>query len=242
MRNTSFLGLHRHISSRVFHRGTLRRSHRSAVVFLVICAFALSAYPATPDKGMSKPVWEWTVEERLLERFDATNVLDREFAARKTLERWGHLPDPLLPWNGRVRSYSIEGWRNPELFLPYELFDGLLSGFHSDQNLRTLQRGAIRDAIRLFGYDDEVFWSSLAKIAGPYLTHKYGPRHGFDRLSPYAKCRARYTALTEARQFFGADNFDRFLYTVIAPSTQDVLTTTDPDPARNLRFEESGCR
>jgi hypothetical protein len=246
MRNIHILGRHRHISSRVVHRGrprgTLRCSTSVAVLSAVLFwTFALGAYAATPDKGRSKPAWEWSVEERLLERFDAANVLDRHFAHQKMLEQWGRRDSVVIASHNRSRSYVIDGSRNPELFLPHELFDSLMTGLNPDPSMRSLQRGFYRDAIRLFGYDDEAFWTTLERISGPYLSYFYNSKFGATPI-PDAACKARYEAMEEARHFFGREQFERFLYTVMAPAKQQSTVTMEPDPAVSLRFEESGCR
>jgi hypothetical protein len=67
---------------------------------------------------------EWDVERRLAERFDDRMNAERIAIAREKSPNLG------LDWEREApgsRHYLIVGWRNPELFLPHELFETLLS-------------------------------------------------------------------------------------------------------------------
>jgi hypothetical protein len=135
-------------------------------------------------------------------------------------------------------EYSIDGRRNPELFLPHELFDALLSGLTPDETLRVLQRGYYRDSIQGLDYDADTFWARLASVSGPYLAIRFKQGN-----TPYqAQCEARFEALQAARRLFGRPQFERLLYTVIAPTMQKSQTTLDGNLSSRLRDAERGCR
>jgi hypothetical protein len=141
--------------------------------------------------------------------------------------------------------YVIDGRRNPELFLPHELFDALLSGLSADETERANQRAFFAGAIRRFGYDDAVFWTSLESVAADYLPTKNmscaGSRSEVS-LCVRRRCVSRYHALETARSVFGSENFDRFLYTVIAPTMQLASASLDKNLGVSLRNAEFGCQ
>jgi hypothetical protein len=179
----------------------------------------------------TKPPWEWTIDERLADRFDPAKIQERELAYRSKFpqSRGGH---------GKV-VYVIDGARNPELFLPSELFDVLLrKAFAADEAKRAAARTSIRPALAPLAQDEKAFWDKLEAITAKYVTMKFG----FAGSDPDARCRARYDALEAAREAYGRYEFDRFLYTVFAPAMSSSEATSDPDPAARRRREENGCR
>jgi hypothetical protein len=223
----------------------------------LISSVSLRADDSSPQPILREPAtrqaWEWTLQERLDARFDPVKIGEREtaylidnpqaqshlYASEAKMEH----PDP------HMVSYRIDGRRNPELFLPHELFDTLVSGFAPDADLRERQRAYYRPAIRAFGFDDEQFWARLESVIHPYiaLSHSYvvfGHAGQSSTKRPTADeiCRARFDALQAARGFFGRETFDRFLYVVIAPSAWAADMTTFRDPIAMLRRAEEGCQ
>lgn len=200
-----------------------------------VCCVALLLIATLSDAGATgRRPWQWTVEERLAVRFDPEHIKARRLAQLADDPRAATDGSATGTAGRRVTIYGIDGARNPELFLPHELFDGLLTGFTPDLELRARQRQSFARAIRAFGYDDAEFWRRLEVVSAEYVALKYGD----GRADWTARCRARHAALQAARNTFGG--FDVFLYTVIAPSARKVVTS-DVDDAARLRDETAGC-
>lgn len=203
------------------------------VSLLVLGLFAVPLLAGAPrERQEGRERWEWTVEERIAARFD--------------------------PVRAAERPAVISGQEHPELFLPGELFNTLLGGLESDAEFRATSRAILRDGIREFGFDDQAFWRDLESAIASHV--RLASRHAalrnridaseegvtaelaaeMNRLGPDL-CRSRAAALVAARRQFGAETFDRFLYTVVAP----VLTIT-PDArtgtAEHVLFLEGGCQ
>lgn len=226
----------------------------TALTRAVLCCFLISSLSLLADSPQgpslrepnAHPAGEWTLEERLAARFDPVKIQERETAylldhprdRSRAYESEGKMEHP----DRYMVSYRIDGRRNPELFLPHELFDILLSGFVQDATLRERQRGFCRQAIRDFGFDDTLFWAHLYPLVGTYLTLKYDRSKNVQPGRADEVCRARYDALQAAREFFGPDEFNRFLYVVIAPSAWSASTTNVRDPATRLLRAERGCQ
>jgi len=221
------------------------------VLIGLIAALAAANVSAQSAKSSPKTIWNWTIDERLAQRFDRDSIQERALAYR--------------PGNAEVRSqsmpansdgaattphfeYIIDGHRNPELFLPHELYDMLLSGLTPDESLRIKQRSFYEPLLKQMGYDAAAFWNALTSVNGEYLLVKFGDRpSGFASKATMqaevnARCRARFKALEAARRLFGRTAFDRLLYTVIAPTTTESMSTTsDAHLEDDLRSAERGC-
>lgn len=142
----------------------------------------------------------------------------------------------------------IDGTFNPELFLPHELFDNVITGAFRHKHWRDFYTP---DAVEA-GLPPDV-WDRLEPIARTYIQllreHRWAPRDrsvsGRLRASLVASsmeltlCRERAQALHAARGAFGPA-FDRFLYEHVAPPLK--MWTDDPIDARLLRDREEGCR
>lgn len=210
-------------------------------------ALGLIAVPLVADElrergGREKAKWEWTVEERLSARFDP--VLAAKRAARQ--------PQGMGTVSGEVE---------PELFLPGELFSSLLAGLDADAKFRETSRAILRNRILEFGLDPQQFWRELEDAISSHvrLTSRYAallnrlresePGTGTrgeieaekERLGPVL-CRSRADALAEARRHFGAETFDRFLYTVVAPGLTIAPADLRLATAEHALFLEGGCR
>jgi hypothetical protein len=210
-----------------------------------MCCFVLGlVFAAVPSFSATqpRPAWEWTLEERLTERFDPRKIKERDEAyieanAATHPELRSEQGNP--PQN-RVR-YGIDGARNPELFLPHELFDYLAKGVGSEAWLRSQVRQHFAGHLRSVGFDPDEFWPALESVATPYLpwVERRGSLTVGERND---KCHARYAALEAARDRFGRAEFDRMLYTVVAPAMQFSAATNLPDPGVDLRREAMGCQ
>jgi hypothetical protein len=203
---------------------------------LFACALLLTTLAVPAPAGMKEP-WEWTIDERLVNRFDPQKIREREQAygaAHPQLQ--SRRAEPL---SANEIRYRIDGHRNPELFLPHELFDYLLHGFNTDPALQLKTRAAYASCLTRAGFDPEQFWPALESISTPYLALR--DRKINSRSEAAEQCHARFVALNAARRVFGSDRFDRMLYTAVAPDSQFSEGTTFRDPARRLRREAAGC-
>src|ERR1041385_1301564 len=167
-------------------------------------------------RQQAKAAWDWTVDERLAARLETVSPTrgKRIVAAAAGTSQGG---------GGGFVTATIDGRKNPELFLPHELFDALLTGFMADESLRAKQRGLYWPLIPSLGHDDEQFWSILQSLSSSYLPYRFGSRTGSKQdVAEWtaAKCRERYRALETARTIFGRRDFDRLLYVVVAPTAQ----------------------
>ena len=207
--------------------------------------------PNVPAGNTQKPPWEWTIEERLAARFDPVKIREREIAyeARfpQTAGSSRRAREESIGTAGKQPLvYIIDGSRNPELFLPYELFDGLLTGLDPDETGRLRQQLYLRAWIRRLGYDDEAFWASLESVSAKYLPLRFGKNISSSseevNASAEARCRERYDALEAARALFGRKQFDIVLYTVMAPVSQYSEGSLNDGPSVKHRRAEMGCR
>jgi hypothetical protein len=222
------------------------------VLIGLIAALSAANLAAQPAKSAMKSIWSLTVEERLAQRFDHDSIQERSVAYRLGVSEL-RAQSTSANSDGIAATpqfeYVVDGHRNPELFLPHELYDMLLTGLSPDESLRLKQRAFYQPLLKQIGYDDAAFWSALASVNGEYLLVRFGDRpSGFaskarTQVAAEARCRARFNALEAARRLFGRNAFDRLLYTVIAPSTLvSTSATSDAHLADDLRNAEQGCR
>jgi hypothetical protein len=225
--------------------------------------------PATGMPGVSvfvgrassgKPAWEWSDEERIGVRFDPASIRERAAAHADSLPPYAqaqaesgqaHTQSTQAP---RASQHIIDGSRDPGLFLPVELLDVLLEGLHPKASFRTHARVALAKDIRGMGYSEDDFWNKLQQLSAPYRELTSRPKNlTIKRVkTPDGKiasfpidldrCVARYNLLQSARTTFGAQTFQRFLYTAVAPHFWSGESTQRPDPAQELIFVAGGCR
>lgn len=203
-----------------------------------------------PDRA-AKPPWDWTIDERLSDRFNPEKIHERELAYRARYPQAAGSSDRAITESSGTSErqpfvHGIDGSRNPELFFPYELFDGLVTGLSPNESMRVKQRAYLRKSIRARGYDDEVFWDALESVSAKYLPLRFGKTYPAPpaeiEAAAVAKCRERYDALEAARVLFGRRRFDVLLYTVMAPVSQFSEATFDADPSAKHRRADKGCR
>ena len=238
----------------------------SAIVLLVSGLVFAQEDPEIPDvdiqpgemgeKAPAKEAWQWTLDERLEERFDPEKNSRRRAEHRERMAvakaydqrmNGDREPEPEILTESVSESaptYStvIDGQMNPELFLPHELLEGLVMQLNPDDLSPVNVSEDLRAAIeRRFG-ESELFWARLATVAGRYVKLEYA-EPGRDGLARHLEiCRARAEALRMAEVQFGAEEFRKFLYSDVAPrSFLSIAGSMKVDPEEELRYEAEGC-
>jgi hypothetical protein len=189
--------------------------------------------------GTSRP-WLYSDDERITRRFPAPAA------------------DPHTRALSNVAGYSeaVDGRQHPELFLPYELFDALLGGLDVEQKSGHHVRALVDGKLTRFGYDPTAFWSTIRRVSAPYLTAKQESRgkhrgsmmitaaNGSKILVPISQeaCSARAIALVAARRELGGQDFDRFLYSAVAPDLNVASNGSSSGRPEQLRFMAKGCK
>ena len=204
-----------------------------------------------------KPPWEWTVEERIAVRTDPALIAQRMKEKRAEARARGEE----LPEHWEV----IQGIEHPELFFPDQLFNALLSlAFNPDREQRLFYRQVYTKRSKSLEIDPS-FWRDLSILSAEVLARKHEQlreiqereRESTDepevqsaregqvsqevRQKQLAACAARRAALEKAREVFGAEAFDRFLYEAVAPSF-GIAGSFGPSSASAMRFRTGGCR
>jgi hypothetical protein len=207
----------------------------------------------TADGRPGKAAWEWTDEERIKVRFDRTGVRERLAAGEALAKQSAQGKVESSPQFRTAHQNVIDGSRDPALFLPVELLDVLLEGLSSDGSFRNAARAALAKDILEMGYTEDVFWKKLEQISAPYRALLSKPRNvtvqrvktpdGSATSFPIDidRCVARNNLLQSARTTFGAQKFQRFLYTAVAPEIVRVVETQQEDPAQEILFIARGC-
>ena len=220
----------------------------------VSLALFLVAWPAVvhAEEPAKKPAWEWSLEERIAKRLDPGS--ERAAAEERDLHPGGmrldvHVAEPT--------QFTVDGKRDPELLLPFEIFGSLLSGV--DPRWREDTRKQYREKIAAFGWEEEVFWKTLEEAAAEHTRFQAESlelQMKLQTLSPpdhrrvearleelgYKQCGARADAFQEVRRNLGAETFDRFLYGSVAPEIGIGSALPVGDEEERLRFVEGGCR
>ena len=175
---------------------------------------------------------EWDIERRLAERFDETRNAERVAALVARFPQLAFKPEENAPGS---RYYVIEGERNPELFLPHELFEGLVDKIEPGKT----PPDAFGTNLSDFGFDAATFWPKLEQLSAGYREIQYKYKTAEERV---ARCRALIDAFDAARAAFGRKEFDAFLYKAVASATRLTIATSEPNPVARLRREARGCR
>jgi hypothetical protein len=225
-----------------------------AGVFLAGAAGAQAPEGSQQEKSQgkpAKPAWQWTLEERLAVRFDSEGMKRRVAreaeSAKKTAARFGERFD-IAPG-----QHSIDGKSEPELFLPSELFDVLLSdAFHENTLHQREMRPHLEERAAILGFGSDL-WTRLEKVGAPYL--RLRDERNLRALAAAARseefkdseknglmiCRAKAKALADAKIEFGEQALLRLLYEAVAP-TLSIGFQTEEGLADRLRFIEEGCQ
>lgn len=212
-------------------------SRLTSIAAVLLIAGTASAQLPSAGPATEKRSWEWTLQERLALRLDPAAIKARQLSrevndpASKSQIKTDPPESPL--------SYSIDGRVHPELLLPHEIFESLMTAFTPDEDRRQRYREGVRAGILAAGFEYEQFWSLLSSVTGEYARYKYGAGGGTHDLEE--QCRLSAAALTQARQVFGKERFDRFLYEVVAPGIQVASATNAQDPSAELRRMAEGC-
>lgn len=192
-----------------------------------------------------KAAWEWTNEERIAARKDPLLRIQRreEAFAAGDLQRYD-------------KSDILVGRRNPELFLPTDLILYLKAAYAHNSDTMTNARSRWASATQRFG---EKFWARLYESGRPYfdaegrhlqLQLQYQDENDAaerQRISmeisqvSNSLCPLRVEALRAAREAFGRDVFDRFLYEVVAPAARSRGSSSGPDGPFSDLWQEEGC-
>jgi hypothetical protein len=242
---------------------SLRTSMVLTAALVVLFGVSLqTARAAGAPRPVAKPAWEWSVDERLAKRFDpeaiqarkAQHAAEIESSDRKFRSLGGGLwKSEFETPKGQVVD-TVEGTKNPELFLTWELFDHLLDMAFSGDEEQGRWREGIEEKAAALGIGRDL-WSRLGKAAAPYLEIRRREERkamsggsaqpeveGFEMNGPAIRwCRARARAIAAARTDFGALAFNRLLYEGVTPGF-GVTYVVRPGLAVHLRRLEEGCR
>jgi hypothetical protein len=207
----------------------LMRYTMLGAVFLVSAA----AFAAAPNK----PIWLWTPAERVGVRME-------HFAPVRSGPRVQS-----LSVGAADDRFVIDGRTNPELLMPDELFNALLQGLSDETQVRAVNRQTLAPGIRGFGFDEASFWSTLDQATSHYRDQvRSRNRAEWSKASAPALqqldiklCQSRAAALESVRHVFRQEGFDRFLYTVVAP-TISITTAAVRETPEHLLSVEDGCR
>jgi hypothetical protein len=185
---------------------------------------------------------DWTLDERLALRCDPQSAAVRVQGAQGRIQS-----------NAQIRFSQrsadiISGSTNPELFLPHELFETVVTGTAFDAAWRRVYQPLLKPA----GLPLD-FWTRLTAISATYIDDLRARRAAVSDRSAgralalsakaaaqeHRACRDRALALKAARAEFGPA-LDRFMYQAVAPNRTDYLDAVSD--ARLLRASEEGCQ
>jgi hypothetical protein len=235
---------------------------RVSVLIIAVVSVTLAAYgddPKERERGRAvTPAWQWSLEERIASRIDPALMRKRAEAHEADLNRDRPLAGAQAHATGaRPVEFIVDGRRNPELLMPFELFGSVLRG--GNARISDQVRKQYRQALTSFGWEEETFWHVLEAAASDFFraqTESLSLQARLSTLSPperreletkieeldYKQCRLRAEALQQVRSQLGRETFDRFLYSAVAPEVSIGSRIPVGDEAGRLRFIEGGCR
>jgi hypothetical protein len=201
------------------------------VALLLITAAAYADPPTQP--------WLWSDADRISARFDKDAVRARVADARTTVRV---VPADRIPVDGR---------KNPELFFPWELLDHFLRVLQTDAVQAQSAREAYRAHIENAGWTYDDFWRFMDESS---LTYSAALLKSLDELEQNAGklrpdvrahlqhelCESRAALLEASRERFGRTEFDKFLYTAVAPHLR-IWSSPERDGGVLLRVQR-GCK
>jgi hypothetical protein len=153
----------------------------------------------------------------------------------------------------------VQGNKNPELFLPFELYqDLLMRAFSPVPEVSQAYRDEYLSRSGGSRFDND-FWQRLEQTARPYLdaikaqralVKEYqeahpGRRAEIDRQADARgteDCRLLVQSLETVRATFGREAFDRFLYEAVASSMTHASGSGGGISADQLRYLAGGCQ
>jgi hypothetical protein len=242
--------------------GNTLRYVTSTVLVLLTAASLFAGQPEpdpAPRHSGSKPAWEWTLSERLKSRLDVSEIRRRAQVHLAELSEGsdkGHIQPNTSPKD----FFYIDGSKNPELFLSYELMNALLRGISSDVETREATRRGYRGRIEQFGWNASEFWATIERISAGYTAlidaqaklqdqlfepQTLSQRDGLlaERAALHRSiCQRRAAILRSARAAFDAGEFDRFLYMAVAPYLSVSSDIPQASESAKLQQLEEGCR
>jgi hypothetical protein len=225
----------------------MRRLLSCLSVALLTPTLCFAAEP--PEKT---PAWDWSNDQRLANRCDLNLMRERASASGSG----SHIQSDAV----KEDHFVIEGAKNPELFMPSELFRTLVAGLDESSESRKRVREAYAAGITRFGWNPNAFWSKLDTVTAQaraaaarqrsisqtlYTGSPTERRKAADQTTKLSidVCRANADALAAANKTFGVAQFRKFLYTVVAPSIVSLTTQGSGSVERQrLLYVEGGCR
>jgi hypothetical protein len=151
----------------------------------------------------------------------------------------------------------VDGSKNPELLLPWELYEFLVStAFHKDTRVASAWRAKFASAVPRMAITPD-FWSRLEAASRPYLDLQHRLISLSDRMAASsrlereplfrqtaeierAQCSTRMIALEQSNATLGSDRFGEFLYSAVAPNLK--VSSATPISAEQHRRISRGCR
>lgn len=216
---------------------------RTARCVLSLLALMAASTASAQTERVEKP---WLLDDatRIARRFDPVLAAERAALVGTCIG------EPC------ARRVVVDGNRNPELILPWELMNALKDAFDPDPELARHYRSAY--AYRSNGLvADDAFWERFGDIAKPWLEAVWEPpppltippeelderQRAVTREAAKRRyrllCAMRADALDVARAAFGRCAFDRFLYEAVAPGR--VVSSYD-ETAESAAWVEGGCQ
>ena len=213
-------------------------NYRVHLILLVASCVSVCAFGSSPPDA---PIWMWTPAERVAIRHE-----------RLVSQRSESHVQSLSAGAGDSR-FSIDGQTSPELFMPIELFNALLQGLADDEQVRGVSRQTLAPGIRAFGFEGATFWTKLDQATSSFRDQlRARSRREWSQTRAELSqrvpdqtdrklCQARVATLESLRDLFRTEGFDRFLYTVVAP-TISIGTEGDYNNPEHLLSIERGCQ
>jgi hypothetical protein len=213
----------------------MRPTHCISLLLLLTVPFARAA---------EKKRWDIPDEERIARRLDRESI--RERAPKGKGDEYAALGTSV-----------IRGRRNPELFMPWELYrDAVSTYFAMPDDWRARHRAQADDELRVIT-DPVAFWKTFEETSAPYAAMLERERILLERLNAAdpkdrppliralhegskPQCAARADTLKATEQAIDRDVLYQFLYEIVAVTHSS--TTTGPERAEQLRFVTGGCR
>jgi hypothetical protein len=202
-----------------------------------LCDRPAAAAGDRQEELRDKPAWQWTIDERITERFRNDRIAERSALTRAA--RKNHLPA-----GGAVAMDTLYGRSHAELFLPSEIFRSLLTRtFLISATNRMENRLSIESRAAALGFGQDL-WKRLHAVAREALEMEARqlrrPSVQGSEVRGADTCFARYVALEKAKAEFGEERFMRFLFEAVAPDifSSYTLTTSTAD---ELLYQEGGC-